>query len=124
MELVGLPAPLSDKAIGALSGGQFQRLLVAFALIGDPDVLLLDEPTAGVDGPGEERLNALLHRLQQERGLTIILISHELTLVHEYATDVLCLGTRRACFGPPSILTPELLREIYDGPVAVHVHAS
>src|SRR5579864_5597022 len=59
---VGLSPEAVDKPIGAISGGQFQRLLVAFALLGQPTVLLLDEPTAGVDRPGEERLNELLHR--------------------------------------------------------------
>jgi zinc transport system ATP-binding protein len=61
---VGLPLTAGAQPIGALSGGQFQRLLVAFALVGGPNVLLLDEPTAGVDEPGQERLNELIHRLQ------------------------------------------------------------
>jgi zinc transport system ATP-binding protein len=120
--LVGLSPEAVDKPIGAISGGQFQRLLVAFALLGRPTVLLLDEPTAGVDRPGEERLNELLHRLQRERGLTILLISHELSVVHAHATHVLCLGNGRAWFGPPAILTPELLRSAYGAPVAVHLH--
>ena len=120
--LVGLSPDAVDKPIGAISGGQFQRLLVAFALLGHPTVLLLDEPTAGVDLPGQERLNELLHRLRRERGLTILLISHELSVVHAHATHVLCLGNGGAWFGPPSILTPELLRNAYGAPVAVHLH--
>ncbi|MGE5731691.1 MAG: metal ABC transporter ATP-binding protein, partial [Gemmatimonas sp.] len=52
---VGLTREILGKAIGTLSGGQFQRLLMAFALLGDPTVLLLDEPTAGIDEPGQER---------------------------------------------------------------------
>jgi zinc transport system ATP-binding protein len=123
LQLVGLSPALGNQRIGALSGGQFQRLLVAFALLGRPNVLLLDEPTAGVDAPGEERLNELLHRLQHERGLTIFLISHELSIVHSYATQVLCLSPGRTCFGPPAMLTPDLLREMYGTPVALHVHA-
>lgn len=122
LPLVGLSSSAIEKPIGALSGGQFQRLLIAFALLGDPTVLLLDEPTAGVDGPGEERLNDRLHRLQQERGLTTMLISHELTIVHAYATDVLCLGAGQAHFGPPSMLTPDLLRSLYNESVAAHAH--
>ena len=69
----------------ALSGGQFQRLLVAFALMGDPTVLMLDEPTAGVDEPGQEQLNALIDRLRTERGLTVLFISHELSVVSQHA---------------------------------------
>jgi zinc transport system ATP-binding protein len=122
LRLVGLSPQTGDQPIGALSGGQFQRLLVAFALLGRPTVLLLDEPTAGVDRPGEERLNEMLHRLQHERGLTMLMISHELTIVHAYATQVLCLGAERTCFGSPTILTPDLLRDLYGATVAVHVH--
>jgi len=120
---VGLTAQTASQSIGSLSGGQFQRLLLAFALLGQPDVLLLDEPTAGIDEPGQEQLNELLHRLQQERGLTLLLISHDLTVVYRYATNVLCLGRHRVCFGPPqTILTPDLLNEIYGTLMAFHVH--
>jgi zinc transport system ATP-binding protein len=123
MSLVGIPLEVAQQPIGTLSGGQFQRLLIAFALVGDPNVLLLDEPTAGVDEPGQERLNELMRRLQQERGLTILFISHELSVVYRYAMNVLCLSQARACFGSPrTILTPELLQEIYGTQVDYHVH--
>lgn len=119
---VGLGAEVA-RPIGALSGGQLQRLLVALALIGHPTVLLLDEPTAGVDAPGQEHLNELIHRLQHERGLTVLVISHELSVVYRYAENVLCLSYPRAHFGPPkAILTPERLSEIYGEPVAYHIH--
>jgi zinc transport system ATP-binding protein len=119
---VGLPPPVAKLPIGTLSGGQFQRLLIAFALVGAPSVLLLDEPTVGVDEPGQERLNELVHRLQREHALTVLLVSHDLSVVYRYATDVLCLG-HAVCFGPPTeILTPDLLREVYGSPTAFHVH--
>jgi zinc transport system ATP-binding protein len=121
---VGLSMAACRQAIGALSGGQFQRLLVAFALMGDPDVLLLDEPTAGVDEPGQERLNELIQRLQADRQLTVFLISHDLSVVYQHATNVLCLsGDGSAHFGEPTtILTPELLHQVYGTPVAFHIH--
>jgi len=123
LSLVGLNREAGECPIGELSGGQFQRLLVAFALLGEPNVLLLDEPTAGVDEPGQERLNELIHRLQIDRGLTILLISHDLSVVYRHATAVLCLGRDRHWFGPPKeILTPERLQEIYGAPVAFHAH--
>ncbi len=123
LDLVGISTEVSESAIGTLSGGQFQRLLVAFALLGNPSVLLLDEPTAGIDEPGQKRLNELIHRLQEERSLTVLFISHELTVVYRYATNVLCLGRIRAYFGPPrKILTPDLLNEVYGTPVDYHVH--
>jgi zinc transport system ATP-binding protein len=123
LELVGLKPESVGKPIGALSGGQFQRLLVAAALIGQPTVLLLDEPTAGVDEPGQGTLNHALDRLRKERGLTILFISHDLSVVYEYATDVLCLSRGHTCFGPPrTVLTPQLLQDLYGAPVAYHIH--
>lgn len=123
LSLVGVPMEVALQPIGTISGGQFQRLLVAFALVGDPNVLLLDEPTAGVDEPGQERLNQLVHRLQEGRGLTVLFISHELSVVYRYATNVLCLSRAQACFGPPRrVLTPDLLQEIYGTEVDYHVH--
>jgi zinc transport system ATP-binding protein len=121
--LVDVSPDVAGQPIGTLSGGQFQRLLVAFALIGNPTVLLLDEPTAGVDEPGQERLNELVGRLQHDEGLTVLFISHELTVVYRYATSVLCLSRGQGCLGPPrAILTPELLHEMYGTPVDHHVH--
>jgi zinc transport system ATP-binding protein len=122
-EQVGLEDQAS-KSIGALSGGQFQRLLLALALVGQPNVLLLDEPMAGVDEPGQEKLNELVRRVQEQNRLTVLLISHDLSVVYGHATNVLCLSRDRAWFGPPrTILTPELLHEVYGTPVGYHVHA-
>jgi zinc transport system ATP-binding protein len=122
LSLVGMPDQVARSPIGVMSGGQFQRLLVASALIGAPNVLLLDEPTAGVDEPGQEQLNELVHRLQHDQGLTVLFISHELTVVYRYATTVLCLSRAVACIGAPrTILTPDLLREMY-GATEFHVH--
>jgi zinc transport system ATP-binding protein len=123
LDLVDISRQVSQSMIGTLSGGQFQRLLVGFALLGDPTVLMLDEPTAGIDEPGQKRLNELVGRLQEERGLTVMFISHELSVVYRYASSVLCMGRRRACFGPPrEILTNDLLLEIYETPLGFHVH--
>lgn len=113
----------ASRPIGALSGGQFQRLLLALALVGEPTVLLLDEPTAGVDEPGQQKLNELVHSLQSEGGMTVLQISHDLSVVFRYATHVLCLARARAWFGSPrTILTPERLRQVYGAPVEFHVH--
>jgi zinc transport system ATP-binding protein len=121
--LVGLKAESVGKPIGALSGGQFQRLLVAAALIGHPTVLLLDEPTAGVDEPGQDSINHTIERLRDERELTILFISHDLSVVYHYATNVLCLSRGHACFGiPRNVLTPQLLQELYGAPIAFHAH--
>ena len=119
---VGLTREILGKAIGTLSGGQFQRLLMAFALLGDPTVLLLDEPTAGIDEPGQERVTETVRRLQND-GVTVLMISHDLSVVVRFATNVLCLTRDHTCFGiPRQVLTPELLEQVYGEPVALYVH--
>jgi len=123
LDLVGIPPAIAEQPIGTMSGGQFQRLLVAFALLGGPNVLLLDEPTAGIDELGQERLNELIHRLQLDQGLTVLFISHELSIVYRYASNVLCLSQARAYFGPPrTVLTPDVLHELYGTQVDYHIH--
>ena len=122
-DLVGLPPDIAAEPIGTFSGGQFQRLLLAFALLGRPNVLLFDEPTSGVDEPGEERLYEMIRRVQQVERLTLLLISHELSVVFRYATNVLCLSRARPCFGPPEeILTPERIEQVYGAPLKYHHH--
>ena len=119
---VGLTHDVLPALVGTLSGGQFQRLLMAFALISEPTVLLLDEPTAGVDEPGQERMNDTVRRLQAG-GVTAIMISHDLSVVFRFATSVLCLTRDHTCFGVPrQVLTPELLAQVYGEPVGLFVH--
>ena len=113
---VGLPNTTRSMPLAQLSGGQLQRALIALALLGDPNVLFLDEPTASVDGPGEEQIYSLLHRLQDERGTAIVLVSHELDLVRNYATHILCINRELVCFGEPELyLQPETLHKLYGG---------
>lgn len=89
---VGLSEAVLPKPIGTLSGGQFQRLLVAFALLGRPTVLLLDEPAAGIDAPGQALLTDVLKGLQSAKGMTVLLVSHDLSVVYRDVDYVLCLG--------------------------------
>lgn len=116
LEIVGLEPKFLVKDLGFLSAGQFQRALVAFALIGKPKVLLFDEPTASIDVKGEETLYELLHRLQDAHGFSLMLISHDLTFVYRYADMVLCLNKKQMCFGVPhEVLTPQELEKLYGG---------
>jgi zinc transport system ATP-binding protein len=120
---VDLEPAVTHRHIGALSGGQFQLLLVAFAILASPTVLLLDEPTAGIDAPSQEHLNEMLHRLQVEQGVTLLLVSHDLSIVSRYATQVLCLARGEYWLGPPQeVVTPERLQALYGTPVRFHVH--
>src|SRR5579863_4488911 len=123
LALVGLERSMLSAPIGTMSGGQFQRLLVAFALVGKPNFLLLDEPAAGIDEPGQEILDTTIKRLQKESDVTVMLISHDLSVVYHYATAVLCLSRTHPCFGPPqTVLTPDTLRNLYGTAVDFHVH--
>jgi zinc transport system ATP-binding protein len=123
LDAVSLPPASVRRPIGTLSGGQFQRLLLAFALLGRPTALLFDEPTAGVDEPGEERLYAMIRRLQEAQRLTVLVISHELSIVYRYADEVLCLGHELPFLGPPEeVLTPERIERVYGAPLRYHLH--
>lgn len=114
LTLVGLDRSILPKNIGNLSGGQTQRLLIAWAMLQHPGVLLLDEPAAGVDAGFQETIYSLLHRLQTERGTTILLISHDLSVVYRYAQNVLCLNKSVVCQGPPvEALNPEALSVLF-----------
>ena len=122
-ETVGLTAELLNTSVGVLSGGHFQKALIAFALLGDPNVLLFDEPTASLDELAEERIYELLAQLRREKGMTIILVSHDLSIVFQSASLVLCLAKDRPCLGPPhEVLTPEMLERLYSAPAQYFQH--
>lgn len=120
---LGLTKELLNTRIGNLSGGQFQKVLIAFALLGRPNVLLFDEPTASLDELTEERIYELLQSLQKDRGMTILLVSHDLSVVYQNADMVLCLSKGKPCMGPPrEILTPAMLQELYGAPPQFYGH--
>ncbi len=113
LETVGLRG-LEQRSYWTLSGGQRQRCLIARALIRQPHLLILDEPTTGLDPPAEHALFETLRRLNQSEGRTIIVVTHDLSLVLRYGTHVAFFfgGTVEA--GPvESILTPERLQRAF-----------
>ncbi|MDP3935076.1 MAG: metal ABC transporter ATP-binding protein [Candidatus Giovannonibacteria bacterium] len=116
LEMVNLSANFLKKRLGELSAGELQRVLIAWAVIDRPSLLLFDEPTASVDVAGQETVYELLHRLHDKYDLTLILISHDLTVVYRYASKVLCLNREQVCYGAPSeVLTPKELEKLYGG---------
>lgn len=120
---INLSPTLLNSPLGHLSGGQFQKALLAFALLGNPQVLLSDEPTASLDQLSEERVYELIHHLRQKYGLTVILVSHELSVVYRYANKVLCLNKEKICFGQPAeAITTEVLQKLYGSPSKFHPH--
>ena len=114
LKAVGLNQSILNQQLVNLSHGQFQRVLIAWAILRHPNVLLFDEPTAGIDIAGEGNIYNLLHKLQDERGMTILIISHDLNIVYRYADKVLCLNKERLCFGEPDkALTSEQIERLY-----------
>lgn len=120
---VGLPESILTEEFATLSTGQFQRMMLAWVLIDTPDVLLLDEPTAGIDIAGQETVYSLLHTLWKKRNLTLLLVTHDVSFVWKHATNVLCLNTRLLCYGPPEkTLSPEILKKMYGTEVSLYEH--
>lgn len=93
---------LADHAVSTLSGGELQRVLLALALQENPDLLVLDEPTAGVDLKGEQLFCDLLEELRREIGFTQLMVSHDLTTVTHHASHVICLNKKMVAQGVPS----------------------
>jgi zinc transport system ATP-binding protein len=120
---VGFKEDFSRKKIGDLSSGQFQRVLIAWGLVGNPQALLFDEPMTGVDISAEETIYNLLGKLKGERDLTILLVTHDLSVVYKFSTDVICLNKQPICYGPPQeVLTLESLQKLYGGEVKYYQH--
>jgi zinc transport system ATP-binding protein len=101
-----------DQQLSELSGGELQRVVLARALLNDPDVLVLDEPVRGVDYVGEAELYALIGRLRDTRGLGVLLISHDLHVVMAQSDRVVCLNRHVCCSGVPETVAqhPEYMR--------------
>ncbi|MBI2041543.1 MAG: metal ABC transporter ATP-binding protein [Candidatus Nealsonbacteria bacterium] len=120
---VGLKDDIFKKRIGDLSSGQFQRILVARALISNPKVLFFDEPTTGVDIGGQESIYNLLWKLKQERNLTIFLVTHDLSIVSSLATRCICLNKRMLCYSIPKEITSDRLSQLYGEGVKLYEHS-
>jgi zinc transport system ATP-binding protein len=123
---VGAKPELLERPVDRLSGGELQRVLLALALEPTPELLLLDEPAAGVDFKDQEAFYDLIERLNRDQGVTILLASHDTHVVSRHVDHVWCLrdGVIR-CEGPPrEILTPEMLHEVFgkDRTLFTHQH--
>jgi len=103
---------VASQQLGELSGGELQRVILARALLNDPDLLVLDEPVRGVDYVGEAELYALIGRLRDTRGLGVLLISHDLHVVMAQSDRVICINRHVCCSGVPETVAqhPEYVR--------------
>jgi zinc transport system ATP-binding protein len=124
LDRVGSPAALLNKPFEKISGGEQQRVLLALALEPCPELLLLDEPAAGIDFKDQENFYELIARLNRERNITIVLVSHEISMVSRHAHQVLCLKNGRIeCEGPPQeIINREVLGRIFGKEMSIYQH--
>lgn len=91
-----------NKKLGQLSGGQLQRVLIAQSLIREPELLILDEPTAGIDIEGSKNFYEIVEHLNKKHKATIIMVSHEVNMVYKLADKVICLNREMICYGQPN----------------------
>ena len=96
---------VADRQMAALSGGQFQRVLLARALLSAPQLLILDEPTQGLDQPGEAAFYRLIEAVRQDTGAAVLMVSHDLHVVMAASDRVICLNGHVCCEGTPRVVS-------------------
>jgi zinc transport system ATP-binding protein len=111
------------RQLAQLSGGQQQRVMIARALASQPRLLLMDEPSAGVDVHGEEQFYRLLERIKEERELTIVIVTHDVAVVSSYVEKLACLNrTLYSHAAPAEALTLASLEKVYGCEVELLAH--
>jgi zinc transport system ATP-binding protein len=114
---------LKDRKIGQLSGGQSQRVFLAKAMVAEPKLLLLDEPTSGVDTTSKKEFYNVLERLNKERGITVILSSHDIGVITKIANRVLCVNRSQFFCGENEDFAADIeIHKVYDHPVELMEH--
>jgi zinc transport system ATP-binding protein len=104
LQRVGVPE-VAGRQMADLSGGQFQRVLLARALLARPDILILDEPTQGLDQPGEAAFYRLIEEVRREMGVAVLMVSHDLHVVMAASDRVICLNGHICCEGTPRVVS-------------------
>ncbi|KJR40189.1 zinc ABC transporter ATP-binding protein [Candidatus Magnetoovum chiemensis] len=112
-----------DRLIGKLSGGQKQMVFIAKALVGDPEILILDEPVTGVDIASQEKFYKFIEHLNKTFAITIIFITHDLGVISKEASSILCINKKVCCYAHPDMIVKDnFLEEIYGRKVSIHKH--
>lgn len=105
LEQTGLPVALAERQLAALSGGQMQRVLLARALLVEPQLLVLDEATQGLDQPGEAAFYRLIEDIRARTGAAVLMVSHDLHVVMAASDRVVCLNGHVCCEGTPRVVS-------------------
>ena len=121
MEMAGI-AHLAPRRVSDLSVGQQQRMLIARSLVRRPDLLVMDEPVAGVDAAGEEQFHTMVRRLNRDLGITIVIVSHDIGAVMREATTCACINRDIVFHGPVHQIDAQALSGLYGFPVDVLMH--
>jgi zinc transport system ATP-binding protein len=114
---------LIDSHIGSLSGGELQRVLIARSLAGKPKILFLDEPASGIDIGGEQSFYELVTEIQRDQGITVVMVSHQIGLVSQFADQVICVNKKILSNGRPGKkLNAKTIEKLFGEKVALHSH--
>jgi len=113
---------LYSRQIGELSGGEYRRVMIARALVSEPDILILDEPEANIDKPGQELLLNILKKLKEEKNITIILVSHDLNMIFKETTKILCLNKTLHCHKNTWDINIQDLKNLYTEDFQLFAH--
>jgi len=123
LQFFGFDENFLNKNLGEISSGQYQRVLIAWTLISNPDVLFFDEPTSGVDISSQKSIYQFLEKLKNEKNLTILLVTHDLNVVFKFSDYVICLNKCPICQGKPKeVITQESLSKIYGQEIMFYEH--
>ena len=112
LDRVGVPE-LAHRPIGRMSGGQQQRTMIARALMSEPRLLVLDEPTVGIDSAGQQQFLQLVQTLRQEFQLTVVMVSHDVGQLAHYADQIACLNGKLHWHNRSALLDAQTIRDVY-----------
>jgi len=114
---------LKNRVMGALSGGEIQRLLIAYNLIHGHEIIFLDEPTSAIDIEGESMVYSIIRDLKEKFKKTVIIISHDIETVLKNVDTVICLNKTLHCIGcPHEIVTDTMIKQLFDGAKGLYRH--
>ncbi|HEB72616.1 MAG TPA: metal ABC transporter ATP-binding protein [Nitrospirae bacterium] len=126
MERAGV-LDLSNKRFGSLSGGECQKVLIARALCGQPRLLLLDEPTTGIDALSQDSFYTMLKSLIENLNMTILLVSHDIGVITNMVDDLICINQKVYCHGAPAeVLRDGVVGQAYgcEAEILLHGHST